>query len=505
MKMISKLTRSGGWLLVWGLAVPMGWGGNPPAKSSAAANLELARQLNQAFVQVAEQVSPSVVIIRVVQKANPRRNPFGGPGQEGEGDPLDGLSPELRDHLRQLIPQGSLPPSRGQGSGIIVRENGYILTNAHVVEDADKIEVSLLDGRVFKAEVRGSDPSSDIAVIKIAAKGLPVAKLADSSKTRVGEFAIAIGAPFALDYSVTFGHVSAKDRSGVMDPGENTQMMDQAFIQTDANINPGNSGGPLVNIEGEVIGVNALIRGLHTGIGFAVPINLAREVAEKIIAEGKFTRAWLGVEILALGDYPELKEMVPEVKAGVVVRRIRPEGPAVGSQLRPGDIITAVAGQPVATVQRLRDEVRPKPIGKDLVLDVYRQEKSGGKRIKVTVKPGEFKDPTAEPVLTDSHPAGEGAEHEFGLQIKALTATLAGQLGVEANAGVVVAGVDRNSLAAESGVKPGDVITGINHQEVATPKQFHEVAKRANLKKGVFLEFISEGAARFEILKTEEK
>jgi len=156
-----------------------------------------------------------------------------------------------------------------------------------VVDDAEKIEVRLKDGRTFPAEVRGVDGPSDVAVIKISAKDLPVAKLADSARTRVGEFAIAIGAPFSLDYSVTFGHVSAKDRS-IPDYEGMTAMSDQNFIQTDANINPGNSGGPLVNIEGEVIGINTLIRGLHTGIGFAIPINLAREIADHLIADGKY-------------------------------------------------------------------------------------------------------------------------------------------------------------------------------------------------------------------------
>src|SRR6185436_18520715 len=148
-------------------------------------------------------------------------------------------------------------------------------------------------GRKFKGKVRGVDPKSDVAVIKIDAKGLPVATLADSSKTRVGEFAIAIGAPFRLDYSVTFGHISAKGRSDVLTAYDGSALMDQDFIQTDANINPGNSGGPLVNIEGEVIGMNTLIRGLRTGIGFAIPSSLAKEVSDKLISDGKFNRAWL--------------------------------------------------------------------------------------------------------------------------------------------------------------------------------------------------------------------
>src|SRR5881628_3792343 len=166
------------------------------------------------------------------------------------------------------------------------------------------------------------DPQSDVAVIKIDAKGLPTATLADSNKTRVGEFAIAIGAPFSLDYSVTFGHVSAKNRSDIV-TGFERLTMDQDFIQTDANINPGNSGGPLVNIEGEVIGINTLIKGLRTGIGFAIPVNLVREVSEKLITEGKYVRAWLGVAIQALRENPEYRDLVTGITDGVIVTQIQ--------------------------------------------------------------------------------------------------------------------------------------------------------------------------------------
>ena len=256
----------------------------------ASTNLDLARQLNQAFVEVTEKVSPAVVVITVITK--PGANHFADLDQ----NPEDAFPREFWRQFRRQAEEES-PPEReiGQGSGVIIRENGFILTNRHVVDDAESIEVRLKDGRKFKAKVRGVDPQSDVAVIQIDASGLPVAKLADSSKTRVGEFAIAIGAPFQLDYSVTFGHVSAKSRGNVVPSYHGGAMLDQDFIQTDANINPGNSGGPLVNIEGEVIGINTLIRGFRTGIGFAIPSGLAREVADQIIANGKFTRAWLGV------------------------------------------------------------------------------------------------------------------------------------------------------------------------------------------------------------------
>src|SRR5205809_3205453 len=286
----------------------------PLAAREASPAMDLARQLNQAFIEVADQASPAVVVIRVAHKPD-----YSEPGDDD--NPFFDLVPELRkrfeDQLkkRRQLRRNAEPVYDSQGSGIILREDGYILTNSHVVDGAEKIMVRLKDGTEYEGtEIKG-DSQSDVAVIRINAKNLTVAKLGDSDKTRVGEFAIAIGAPFELDYSVTFGHVSAKGRSNIIP----SVMMDQDFIQTDANINPGNSGGPLVNINGEVIGINTLIRGLHTGIGFAIPINLAREVSAQLISEGKYTRAWLGVGIRGLSEYPEYRDFVPGVKDGVVV------------------------------------------------------------------------------------------------------------------------------------------------------------------------------------------
>src|SRR5262245_13297143 len=312
-------------------------------------NLDLVRQLNQAFVEVAERVSPAVVVINVTEKP-PQWLPD---ADENEKTNSPGSMP--REFWRQFHQQFEEDlPEQGQGSGVIIRKDGYILTNRHVVDNAEKIQVRLRDGRTFAAVVRGVDPQSDVAVIKIDADNLPVARLADSSKTRVGEFAIAIGAPFSYDYSVTFGHVSAKGRSNVVPAFEGGAVMDQDFIQTDANINPGNSGGPLVNIDGEDIGINTLNRGLHSGIGFAVPSNLAREISDKLIADGKFTRAWLGVSIRGLKEDADMREKIKAVDDGVLVSAIVADGPAAKSELRTGDVITTVDGQRVGTVQELR-------------------------------------------------------------------------------------------------------------------------------------------------------
>lgn len=461
-----------------------------PGKEVSAA-LDLARQLNSAFVEVADEVSPSVVVIRVAQKANRMDLEL------DESNPLYEFFrkqfEQERERQKRRSERGPREPQfNGQGSGVVIREDGYIMTNRHVVEGAEKIKVRLKDGREYDGTVRGVDAQSDIAVIKIEAKGLKTARLGDSVKTRVGEFAIAIGAPFDLDYSVTYGHVSAKGRSRIIpDPS-----MDQDFIQTDANINPGNSGGPLVNIYGEVIGINTMIRGMNTGIGFAVPINLAKEVADKLILEGKFTRAWLGVGIKALSEYPEMQPLAKGLDRGVVVMELVPNGPAAKSELKPSDIITAVDGRPVASAQELKNEVRTKVIGKDVSLDVVR----AGKPMKIKVKPEAWPDETT-PVVNRGPQGGAGEAQIFGFTVKPLTHELADQFGVEITKGVIVSSVERGSVAEGKGIQPGDVITEINRKPVTNLKEFRAALKDADPKKGVIINLISGGVSKFEVLK----
>jgi serine protease Do len=276
--------------------------------------------------------------------------------------------------------------------------------------------------------------------------------------------------------------------------------MDQDFIQTDANINPGNSGGPLVNIDGEVIGQNPLFRGLHPGIVFAIPSNLARVVADKLIADGKFTRAWLGVEIRALRDDTEMRELVKGIEDGVIVRAIQPDGPAAHSDLRAGDIITAVDGKQVATAQELRNEIRGKKIGQPVTLDTFRT----GKVVKIHVKPGEWVDRSAPAVAKHDAPK-ENQPTSLGLTVELLTPEIASGLGVETRTGLVVSSVERNGPAARKNIQPGDVITAVNQQEVATLNQFRDALKKADLKQGVIVNFQSGDTARFEILKEGDK
>jgi len=454
--------------------------------------MDLARQLNQAFIEVADKASPAVVVIKLAHKPDYRDLDEGS-------NPFFDMVPELRKRFeeqfkkRQQRQSSREPVYDSQGSGIVIREDGYILTNSHVVEGADSIMVKLKDGTEYEgAEIKGVDSQSDVAIIKINAKNLTVAKLGDSSKTRVGEFAIAIGAPFELDYSVTFGHVSAKGRRVFSD----LVMMDQDFIQTDASINPGNSGGPLVNIEGEVVGINTLIRGMNRGIGFAIPINLAREVSDQLIKEGRFSRTWLGINIESLSESKEYRNLVSTVKQGVVVRSVVRDGPVANSDLQPADIITAVDGKEVANAQDLKGEIRTKPVGKPVTLDVVRDDK----RIKVKVKPGEMQD-EGSPELQARKSKDTAEPGLIGLVVQTLTRELAKQFEVELTEGVIVTEVKSGSIADQKGIKEGDIITSVNRKRVGTPREFKDALKAANLKQGVLLQMIGDGGRRFELLK----
>lgn len=480
--------RSSWWLGLTVLTLA-GWPGASSAAESEA--LGLARQLNQAFIEVADKVSPSVVVVSVAHKADYT-------DADMEANPLwEWLPPELRRQMEERFRQRRTPRNRGpvfdgQGSGVVIREDGYILTNGHVIEGAEQIKVRFRDGTEYPAEVRGVDPQSDVAVIRIEAKDLPAAKFADSAKVRVGEFAIAIGAPFELDYSVTFGHVSAKGRSAIIpDPS-----MDQDFIQTDANINPGNSGGPLVNINGEIIGINTLIRGLRTGIGFAIPSNLAREVASQLIEAGKFSRAWLGVEIRALREDPEVQGMVSGLQDGVVVRGIVRGGPAAKSELRLGDIITAVDGQAVATAQELRGRVRSSQIGSKVTLDVVR----AGKELKVSVSPEAWPEEMVASARRGTSPAPAQTTN-LGMTVKPLTTDVAKEMGIEFSEGLVVTAVDPEGAAAAKGIQTGDIITQVNHKDTTSLREFRVAVQEADLTKGVVVNLVRGGVSRFVVLK----
>ena len=456
-----------------------------PAPNS---DLELARRLENAFEKVAEQASPAVVVIKTVHKAGVAVESQGDNGddnsQQFEGTPFEYFFRQLpRQHPRDVD---------AQGSGIIFRRDGYILTNQHVVDGADTITVRLKDGTEYDAKVVGVDDRTDVAVIKVDAKDLMAANLANSDEVKVGQWAIAIGAPYELEYSFTVGFVSAKGRSALWSHSGSAY---EDYIQTDASINPGNSGGPLCDIEGHVIGVNTAIRGLNRGIGFAIPINMARDIADQLIDKGKIVRPWLGIGIQALADNKELGEFAKDVKAGVIVQEIHADTPAANSDLKPADIIVAVDGAPVKTPKELQQQILRKQIGQKVILDVWR----GGKKIQVALQTGEMPDRLQ---LASHQKSGKPkAESAFGLTVQTLTKELAERLKLESTDGVVVTDVADGSIAQQKGLQHGDVITEIDRAPVSSAEDFKAAVAKIDPGKGALLYVQRGGTSTFVVLK----
>jgi len=385
-------------------------------------------------------------------------------------------------------------PIRSEGSGFIARSDGFIFTNFHVVEGADKISVKLKDGREFNGRIVGTDEKTDVAVIKIDAKDLPVVQLSDSDAVRVGQFAFAIGAPFKLDYTFTYGVVSGKGRSKLL--GGGTSISD--FLQTDASINPGNSGGPLCDIDGKVIGMNTLINGLNRGLGFAIPSNMVREIGTELIAGHKIMRPWLGIRIETLGDDPRIRDMFKGVEKGVVVRTIEADAPAYKSELRPFDVVTEVDGTSVASDTELQHQILKKKIGQKVNLTVWRK----GQTIKVPITTGELPNEIAR---ASNQPAPQTAPREeesgkFGLQVQELTKEMAQRMKLGVDKGVIVTDVADNSIASQQGIEREDVITEVDGKPVTDAKSFREALTTADPKRGVLLYLDRKGSKTFAVL-----
>jgi len=436
----------------------------------------LAHSLNTAFADVYEKVSPGVVVIEA-QEVSPQAT-----------------DPQMGSPLMQFFQQQQDPDARrgemNQGSGFIITTDGYILTNSHVLEGAtaDGLQVTLKDGRKFQAKVAGIDPDSDLAVLKINTSGLPIVEFGDSDKARVGEFAFALGAPFDLRYTFTYGIISAKGRTDI---SPNRRGNYEEFIQTDASINPGNSGGPLVDIDGKVVGVNTMIYGLDRGLGFAIPINIAKKIAGELIAQGRAIRAWLGVAIKDLNDLPQLASQYPDFPKGIFVQGIYRGTPASQSTLRPADIIVSVDNVAVATPLDLQKAIFEKKVGDEVELGVWRNNQV----VKVKLRTAEHMDrlmpvsnqrlapqqsaPSQEDDETlQNDPSAQNAQPDnrqdpaAGLQLRAVTADLAMAKKLQAQEGVYVANVQPGSAADAAGVQTGDVVTSIGSTQVRTPQEF---------------------------------
>src|SRR5213082_3437017 len=452
----------------------------------AEAGKDVVHQLNNAFAKVFETVAPSVVIIEVSKK-----------NDIAESSPLDDLFFQgAPDDNNQRRNPGGPRPIQSEGSGFIVRPDGYIFTNFHVVEGADKIDVKLRDGRNFSGRVVGTDEKTDIAVVKIDAKDLPVVQLGDSDAVRVGQFAFAIGAPFKLDYTFTYGVVSGKGRSKLLQTGAYSI---SDYLQTDASINPGNSGGPLCDIDGKVIGMNTLINGLNRGLGFAIPSNLANEIGQQLVAGKKIARPWLGIRIESVGDNPNTRDLLKGIDKGVVVRTIEADAPANKSDLRPFDVITKVDGTPVTTDTQLQREILKKKIGQAVKLTVWRK----GQTIEIPVTTGELPNEIAR-ASNEIVPREQGRPEDagkLGLQVQDITKEMAERLRLGDAHGVIVTDVADNSIAAAQGIEREDVITEVDGKPVKDVRSFREALTKADPKRGVLFYLDRQGSKTFAVLK----
>ena len=459
------------------------------------AGMALAKQLNEAYVSVFEHVAPAVVVIDVTKRtpeggANPMDffGDFFGRGQGGDDD-QDGAPPTPRN--RQQPPQQRraprMPQPQSEGSGFIIKPDGYILTNAHVVNGADKINVRLKDGRNLDGKLIGIDEKTDIAIVKVDAKDLPVATLANSDAVRVGEIVFAIGAPYNLDYTFTSGIVSAKGRNRLNVTPDGYE----DFIQTDASINPGNSGGPLVNLDGQVIGMNTLINGINRGLGFAIPSNMMRDIGGQLIDGGRVIRPYLGIRIESYDDYVKRSDSFKfdGVKSGVVVVTIEPDTPAASSDLRPADVITQVDGKEVRTADELRKLVLTKKVGAKVDLAIIRKGKPMQVAVTTAELPGErpIRAANSNPRERQKAPGEEDRASYFGVEVQSLTKELAANLGLKEERGVVVTAVKDGSLASEAQLRVKDVITEVGDKQITDVASFKEAIKGADPKKGVLL------------------
>lgn len=426
-------------------------------------NLQTAQDLSTAFKQVAEALRPSVVSISSVQKA---RGISGGGGGLPPGL-FEGLPPELREQFRGFgDSQRQMPQQQGMGSGVIVRPDGYILTNNHVVQDADEITVMLSDGRAVEAEIVGTDPPTDLAVLKIDASGLTAAPLGDSDSIGVGDWVLAVGSPFGLEQTVTAGIISAKNRArGIVQGGDGYE----DFLQTDAAINPGNSGGPLVNLHGEVVGINTAIlsrSGGYNGIGFAIPSSMAEPILNSIIESGTVRRGLLGAQVGNITP-DRAEELGLDTLRGAFVAAVVSDKPADKAGLQPGDVVVAMNGQPVRSGTQFRNMIAGTLPGTKVRLTVLRD----GSEMQVDVVLDELKPDD----LVASSPA---LDTELGMTVEPLDAETARELELDtADSGLVVTEIDPRGIAAQAELEVGDVLLRINRRPVGSPEEFARTFK----------------------------
>ncbi|NIP87142.1 MAG: Do family serine endopeptidase [Planctomycetales bacterium] len=450
------------------------------------------QETSHAFRAVAKQAAPAVVHIKVQKQraSQPQQLPFENLPKGFDEDLWkrffgDSWSPGKK-------PSFKMPPAPpfalGQGSGFLISQDGYILTNAHVVDGASQLTVRLADGREMDARTIGTDQQSDVAVVKVEASGLPVLAMGDSDQLAVGQWVLAVGSPFGLPGTVTAGIVSAQGRSGVgIADYEN-------FIQTDAAINPGNSGGPLLNLKGEAIGINTAIfsrTGAFNGIGFAIPINMARDICDQLIKNGSVTRGWLGISIQELTAELADSFGVPADVTGVLIGDVLPDSPAAKAGLKAGDVIVDMDKQPVRKPGAFRNRVASLAPGSTVRIAVMRD----GTRREFEVTLGTL--PGQEALAQSRQPAATS----LGLTVAACEGELAGKYGHAERSGVIVTDIASGSPAQLAGIQPGWLITDVNGQAVPNLDEFQAAMKEAKTKETVRLRIKQGEYASFVILK----
>jgi len=415
------------------------------------------------FAELAALLKPTVVNISTAKTIAPQKRPHRAPSPYGQ-DPFQ----DFFDRFFEGMPQHPYK-QRSLGSGFIISDDGYILTNNHVVAGADEIKVKLADGREFKGEIKGADEKLDLALIKINGKDhFSVAHLGDSDVIRVGEWVMAIGNPFGLEQTVTAGIISAKGRVIGSGPYDD-------YLQTDASINPGNSGGPLFNVRGEVVGINTAIVAGGQGIGFAIPVNMAKGIITQLKETGKVTRGWIGVAIQAVT--PDLAQSFGlEGEKGALVSEVVKDGPADKAGLKAGDIILEFDGKMIHEMNELPRLVAATPVGKKVEIKLLRD----GKEVKVSVTVARLKEEGGE--------AAAQVTDTLGMSVADLTGERAAQMGIAEAKGVVVVDVKPGGIAEEAGIAKGDVVTEINNAKIATVGDYEKAV--AARKKGTVMRLL---------------
>ena len=480
------LATNGSWW-IWGKTDSASRPSSPLHPGEVAA----APPLDQGFVGVAKSATPAIVNISTSRTIN---GPSGAPMTPFFEDPF------FRQFFGdEFYRQFEVPRERREqslGSGVIVDSSGLVITNNHVVAKADEIKVLLNDKREFKGNVVGTDPKTDIAVVKIDAKGLPTIPWGDSDALQVGEYVLAIGNPFGLNQTVTMGIVSAVGRAdvGIAEYED--------FIQTDAAINPGNSGGALVNVRGELIGINTAIfsqSGGYMGVGFAVPSNMAKSVMDNLVKSGKVIRGWLGISIQEVTPDLAKQFSLPEAK-GALVTDVLENSPAAKAGLQQGDVIVSYDGKPVENPGSLRNHVAQTGIGKKVKVGVVRDKKEKEFEVMITEQPKDVSRRGEEGAAAS--PDEEVSTALAGIEVRDLTPDLARRLGLsKADRGVVITRIEPGSTAADSGLREDDLLVEMNRQAVKSVKDFNRLASKMGKQDTVLLLVNRQGRNTYFALK----